>query len=221
MWTQVLSYFCHSNDEHADDKLRQVLKCIEAENILDPMMVLKIISKKPSLQLSVVQNYIVGHIEAEKRQMEKDVRDIETLKAQIDMIKNDNEKLSTRAKIFTNTKCHFTGHPLDLPVIHFMSGYSYNLENVPDSADGKRECPKTAHESRRIFEMSEALNLKSTHHESFFRELKFSTQDGGDGFDKVAEYFGKNLFSNTDKSTSSSVSNNNRDGKMASISEMY
>ena len=158
LWTQVLSYFCHSNDEHADDKLRQVLKCIEAENILDPMMVLKIISKKPSLQLSVVQNYIVGHIEAEKRQMEKDVRDIETLKAQIDMIKNDNEKLSTRAKIFTNTKCHFTGHPLDLPVIHFMSGYSYNLENVPDSADGKRECPKTAHESRRIFEMSEALN---------------------------------------------------------------
>ena len=220
LWTQVLSYFCHSNDEHADDKLRQVLKCIEAENILDPMMVLKIISKKPSLQLSVVQNYIVGHIEAEKRQMEKDVRDIETLKAQIDMIKNDNEKLSTRAKIFTNTKCHFTGHPLDLPVIHFMSGYSYNLENVPDSADGKRECPKTAHESRRIFEMSEALNLKSTHHESFFRELKFSTQDGGDGFDKVAEYFGKNLFSNTDKSTSTSVSNN-RDGKMASISEMY
>ena len=71
------------------------------------MIVLKIVSKNPSLPLSVVKDYIVGHIEAEKRQTEKDLRDIETLKAQIKMIKSDNEKLSTRAKIFTNTKCHF------------------------------------------------------------------------------------------------------------------
>eukprot|EP00944_MAST-04C_sp_MAST-4C-sp1_P004043 g4043.t1 len=210
LWTQVLTYFCHSNDERADDKLRQVLKCIQDEKILDPMIVLKIISKKPSLQLSIVKDYIVGHIEAEKRQAEKDTRDIETLKAQIDMIKTDNEKLRTRAKIFTNTKCHFTGHPLDLPVIHFMSGYSYNLENVPDGPDGRRECPKTANESRRVFEMCDALNSKSTHHESFFRELNFSTQDGGDGFDKVAEYFGQNVFSSIDRNDNNSSDINGR-----------
>ena len=58
--------------------------------------------------------------------------------------------------------------------------------------------------------MCDALNSKSTHHESFFRELNFSTQDGGDGFDKVAEYFGQNVFSSIDSNDNNSSDINGR-----------
>ena len=39
--------------------------------------------------------------------------------------------LTARPKIFKSTKCHFTGAPLELPTVHFLSGNSYNLSSLP------------------------------------------------------------------------------------------
>jgi vacuolar protein sorting-associated protein 11 len=197
LWAQVLSYFCHAPETQENVKLiRQVLKYIEDESILTPLTVLQIASKNPNLPLAVIRDYIINHLDSEAREAKKDRDDIDNLRAQILTIKEDNEKLKSHVKVFPNTKCDFTGHPLELPVIHFMSGFSYNLENVPDSGpDGTRECPNTAQESRRILEMHRTFDFKARKHEDFFRELNFATKDGGEGFDKVAEYFGQNVFS--------------------------
>ena len=195
LWAQVLAYFCHREDSAENQKMiKQILKYIEDENILTPTTVLQIASKNSNLPLSVIRGYIVSHVEAEERQAEKDQDDIDSLRAQIQKLRDENEKLRTHVKVFPNTKCDFTGHPLELPVIHFMSGFSYNLENVPDGPDGRRECPNTANETRRVLEMAHALDDKSGRHEDFFRELKFSASDGGDGFAKVAECFSHNIF---------------------------
>ena len=68
-------------------------KYIENENILTPTTVLQIASKNPNLPLSVIRSYIVGHIEAEERQAERDLNDIDSLRDQIHKLKDENEKL--------------------------------------------------------------------------------------------------------------------------------
>ena len=110
--------------------------------------------------------------------------------------------LATSAQVFQHsTDQLIPDQPLSLPVIHFMSGNSYNLENV-DITDvqlqagvpnaTRRVDPNMAEEHHRLMHMLTDLQHKSQKHEDFYREMQAAGSVSG--FDKVSEYFGLGVF---------------------------
>ena len=94
-------------------------------------------------------------------------------------------------------------HRLELPTVHFLSGNSYNLENVEvtqDSHDGSGHFrhldPNMAKQEHLLTQMHTDLRHKSQKHEDFYREMQAAGRGEGvvGGFDKVAEYFGLGVF---------------------------
>ena len=103
-------------------------------------------------------------------------------------MREEIKQLSSQPKIFKSTKCDLTGAALELPTIHFMSGNSYNMMAL----NGKMEDPKAFAEQQSVFEIMQGLEQRNSQgvHEEFFHELEMSS----DGFETVANYFGKCLF---------------------------
>jgi len=113
----------------------------------------------------------------------------------------DAKTLATESKVFNATSCCMTGAPLELPVVHFMSGNSYNLSSLPlaNSASLDRlEDPKCVNDQNAVLEISRGLAKRRMDvDEEFFSELQMS-QGGESGFALVADYFGKCLFEDDD-----------------------
>ncbi len=87
-------------------------------------------------------------------------------------------------------RCAATGAPLELPVVHFLCGHSFNQRSL---GDGDSECPLCAPEFRRVLEIRRSLRAGGLQQDRFFTELR----EAGDGFAVVAEHFGRGLMNMT------------------------
>jgi hypothetical protein len=185
---------------------------------LPPLLVLSILSKNRSLPVSIVHEYLVKHLRAEQQEICDDAADIVEKRVRIDQIRSKMHTLATSAQVFQHsTDQLIPDQPLNLPVIHFMSGNSYNLENVDITdvplQDGvhnpaRRVDPNMAEEHHRLMHMLTDLQQKSQKHEDFYREMQAAGRGEGSitGFDKVSEYFGLGVFDQpTNRRSSSST----------------
>ncbi|EFJ39770.1 hypothetical protein VOLCADRAFT_108495 [Volvox carteri f. nagariensis] len=93
-------------------------------------------------------------------------------------------------RLFQNSRCSASGGPLELPVVHFLCGHSYNLRQL---GDNDRECPLCGPDQRRVIEIRNSMQGASLQPERFFAELRQSA----DGFAVVAEHFGRGLMNVT------------------------
>jgi hypothetical protein len=221
VWVQVLTYLTSrygattstgktstanssaNSPQQCARHIQQVLQFGSA--YLPPLLVLSILSKNRSLPVSIVHEYLVKHLRAEQQEIRDDATDIIEKRARIDQIRSKMHILATSAQVFQHsTDQLIPDQPLNLPVIHFMSGNSYNLENV-DTTDMSlqhegnkqgRVDPNMAEEHHRLTHMLTDLQQKSQKHEDFFRELQAAGRGEGSisGFDKVSEYFGLGVF---------------------------
>eukprot|EP00884_Botryococcus_braunii_P005454 jgi/Botrbrau1/1490/Bobra.178_3s0045.1 len=81
LWTEVLEYF-GSQTTDCTAQVKEVLSCIEAGNLLPPLVVLQALSKNPNLKLSVVKGYISRHLASENARIEEDRRAIAKYEAE-------------------------------------------------------------------------------------------------------------------------------------------
>ena len=229
LWVQVLTYLTGSYGAPSKNRkgkssssvnnspqqcarhIQQVLQLGSA--YLPPLLVLSILSKNRSLPVSIVHEYLVKHLRAEQQEIRDDTADIVEKRVRIDQIRSKMQTLATSAQVFQHsTDQLIPDQPLNLPVIHFMSGNSYNLENV-DITDvqlqegvhnpTRRVDPNMAEEHHRLMHMLTDLQHKSQKHEDFYREMQAAGRGEGSitGFDKVAEYFGLGVFDQAKKKT--------------------
>ena len=219
LWVQVLTYLTNSygtvttsrsskrgnnasvnSPQQCARHIQQVLQLGSA--YLPPLLVLSILSKNRSLPVSIVHEYLVKHLRAEQQEIRDDTADIIEKRVRIDQIRSKMHTLATSAQVFQHsTDQLIPDQPLSLPVIHFMSGNSYNLENV-DITDvqlqagvpnaTRRVDPNMAEEHHRLMHMLTDLQHKSQKHEDFYREMQAAGSVSG--FDKVSEYFGLGVF---------------------------
>jgi vacuolar protein sorting-associated protein 11 len=226
LWVQVLTYLAASygtvaaggvaaggqggsSPQQCARYIQQVLQLGSA--FLPPLLVLSILSKNRNLPVSIVHEYLVKHLRAEQQAIRDDAADVQEHTREIERIRAQMHRLETSAKVFQHsTDQLIPDQPLALPVIHFMSGNSYNLENVesvPDTpidgrSDGsgattwRRVDPNMAEDQHRLAHMLNDLQEKSQRHEDFYREMQAAGRGEGSitGFDKVAEYFGLGVF---------------------------
>ena len=226
LWVQVLTYLAESygaprltkgsslpaksgasratanNPQICARYIQQVLQLGSA--FLPPLLVLSILSKNKAIPLSIVHEYLVKHLRSEQQAIQDDADDIIESTSQIESIRTQMHVLETCARVFNHsTDQLIPDQPLNLPVIHFMSGNSYNLENVDvthdalDSSGKFRHLdPNMAKQEHLLTQMQTDLRHKSQKHEDFYREMQAAGRGeaGIGGFDKVAEYFGLGVF---------------------------
>ncbi len=79
LWVQALSYFANEPGE-CENEITQVLKHIEALNLLTPIRVIQMLSVKANATLSVVKDFIVRNLQEQTQQMEEDLTEIKKCK---------------------------------------------------------------------------------------------------------------------------------------------
>lgn len=142
------------------------------------------------MQVSLVKDYVARQLTAESAEIAKDRSTIARLQAETAVMKEEASKLKTQPHVFQNSRCAATGQPLELPVVHFLCGHSFNLRSLGES---DQECPLCAPDFKRVLDIRRNMKAGALKPDEFFMQLDASA----DGFSVVAEHFGRGLMNMT------------------------
>ena len=192
-------------EDKAKKSLLVAVEHIERGNILPPLLVLQALSKSgqtgsisssnrksSGLCMGDVRGYIERQLERETSELESCRSQIERLAAESAQMHAEAQKLKSQPRVFQATRCAASGQPLELPIVHFYCGHSFNQKSLGDN-DG--ECPICAPDFKRVAEIKRGMALSAVQQDRFFSELKGGGADGG--FSIVAEYLGRGLLNHT------------------------
>ncbi|OQR92954.1 vacuolar protein sorting-associated protein [Thraustotheca clavata] len=196
LWLLALRYFAErgpypKNGPNTDEwsELKQLLSLVDVQPSLQipPLQVVSILSQSREIPLSVVRPYVVSQLKKDQAHIEADTEEIKKYKQDTQKMRSQMAALSSKAVVFQATKCDLCNHDLDLPVVHFMCGHSYHQNCISET---ERECITCAPEHRHLLSLKQSLEVKAGNHEQFFNQL----ETAADGFNTIAEYFGKGIF---------------------------
>ena len=204
-WMDVLRYLSQlPATSQRDSAIKDSLDHVGQNNVLPPLLALKVLSerKDSGINLGVVRRFLLSQVQRATRQTEEDLRELRELREDTERMKREASELINEPKVFNATTCCMTGAPLELPVIHFMSGNSYNLSSLPPPSSftgDKYEDPKCAQDQNSVVDIRRGLARRRVDvDEEFFSELQ-TARGGEEGFRLIAEYFGKCLFDEEDE----------------------
>lgn len=149
-------------------------------------------------QVSLVKDYVARQLTAESAEISKDRATISRLQAETAVMKEEAQKLKTQPHVFQNSRCAATGQPLELPVVHFLCGHSFNLRSL---GENDQECPLCAPDFKRVLDIRRNMKAGALKPDEFFMQLDASA----DGFSVVAEHFGRGLMNMTAQSMKSAA----------------
>ncbi len=185
LWVEALAYF--AKKEGTVKEITEVLSSIERDNLIPPLLVIQILAERNTATLAVVRDYIIRRLQKENSVIREDDQTIRNLSEETEKMKTEIHELRTQAKIFQSAKCAVCTSPLDLPSIHFLCMHSYHKRCL----DPENECPKCTPENEKILAINRSYEDHADQHEVFFKQLEAAQ----DGFETVAEYFGRRIFS--------------------------
>ena len=168
----------------------------ESENILPPLVVLQILSKSDHVTVSVVKDYIARVLESHTSMIDDDCNAIRRYRDEIERMRAEVHEMSSQARIFQLNKCSICSTPLDLPAIHFYCMHSFHQRCL---GDNEHECPICAGKQRQVETIRANLAASLLSHDKFYQQLENSS----DGFDVVADYFSRGVFSNSSTDSAS------------------
>jgi len=191
LWIQALTYFATLDDDDNGAKYEKeigdVLHNIDNQNLMSPLLVLQILSQKPSMPLNVVKSYITDCLTAESKILEENQREIDGYREETAKLRSEIQELTTQPKVFQISKCTFCGLPLNPPAVHFLCMHSFHQHCL---SENDRECPMCAPSNRQTLDTKRSLEEKANQHSQFMKQLSSSK----DGFSVIAEYCGRCIF---------------------------
>jgi len=191
VWIQVLTYFATLDDEGDDQKYQkeigEVLRNIQNSDLMSPLLVLQILSQKPSMPLSVVREYISECLQKERDAIDENQKQIDLMRRETAKFRSEIQELTTVPKVFQISKCTFCGNPLTLPAVHFMCMHSFHQHCL---GENDRECPLCAASNHQTFDTKRSLEEKANEQAEFRKELSGNK----DGFSIIAKYCGRCIF---------------------------
>ena len=186
LWVQVLTYFA-SLDEKCDQEISDVLDNIDKRGLLSPLLVLQILAQKPSMPLLAVKEYIASCLQAERKVLADNQREIAAYREETAKLRAEIHDLATTPKVFQISKCSYCSQPLTPPAVHFLCMHSFHQHCLPET---ERECPLCAPANRQTLETKRSLEEKANQHSQFMKQLEAAK----DGFSTIAEYCGRSIF---------------------------
>jgi len=188
LWVDALWYFSNTDD---NDKTIQVLNEIERKRLLQPIMIIEILSRSECATLAVVKDYLIRWLTRESEQIAENERLINQFKDYTERMRQQIENMKTSPKVFQATKCSACKHPLELPSVHFMCSHSYHQHCFESyAAENDSDCPLCLPENRKILNQIQSLeNIKNVN-EMFDKQI----QETDDCFSVISDYFSQGLF---------------------------
>ncbi|KAH9095721.1 hypothetical protein LEN26_017769 [Aphanomyces euteiches] len=210
LWLLALKYFSDKKDDPSYTSLQTLLGWMDGlPNLqIPPLQVVSILSQARDLPLSVVRQYVINQLKQDQAHIDRDEDEIKKFKQDTQKMRAQLAALGSKAMVFQATKCDLCGHDLDLPVVHFMCGHSFHQNCISET---DRECMTCAPEHRHFQSLKTSLELKASNHEQFFNQL----ETAADGFNTIAEYFGKGIFKADDPTTAGFLDDNLSDSRFS------
>ncbi|XP_064424845.1 vacuolar protein sorting-associated protein 11 homolog [Latimeria chalumnae] len=189
LWEQALSYFARK-EEDCKEHITAVLKHIERNNLMPPLLVVQTLAHNSTATLSVIKDYLISKLQQQSDQIAQDEWKVHKYREETAKIRQEIEELKHSAKIFQKTKCSMCNSPLELPSIHFLCGHSFHQHCFESYAENDAECLTCLAENRKVKDMIQTQEQKRDLHDQFQHQLKCSH----DGFSVIADYFGRGVF---------------------------
>ena len=82
------------------------------------------------IQVSLVKGYVGRALQHCNADIAADRGVIQQLQSDTAALRAEAGKLRSTAHVFQNSRCAATGTALELPVVHFMCGHSFNLRSL-------------------------------------------------------------------------------------------
>lgn len=183
LWDQSLLYFANEGPK-TEDHLLSVLEQLNSRHG-STIRIVDILShaKEPHL-LGAVKNMLIRQLQTQQSAIESDYKEITTNIQKTKNIKEDIRSLQTTGRIFNNHR------HLELPTVHFLSGHSYSVADIPD----KNKDPQTIETFQILQAQLNSMKSKAMDHSEFFRTLDRSVgQKDEDPFSHVSAYLGRGL----------------------------
>ena len=169
LWIQSLNYFAIKTED-CTNEISEILTNIDRSNLLPPLMVIQILSKKSTATLSLIKEYITRRLHTENQLITEDAKQIKDFTDETKKMKGEITELKTSAKIFQLNKCTYCSSPLDLPAVHFLCMHSFHQRCL---GENESECPNCAPQNKKILEIKRSLEENVNQHDEFFRRVCF------------------------------------------------
>eukprot|EP00939_MAST-03C_sp_MAST-3C-sp1_P004979 g4979.t1 len=214
LWTRLLVALASDNGGAAanegssvvkrrDEHLRAVLKRLSENGELAPTEVLNILSRNSRVGVETALPFVLDALESQELAIKRMDDDIQRrFEASQRMRREVNEFRAQRRIDFATPSapssssleekaCARCNLPLDLPVVHFVSGHSYHARCCAygESSDAVT-CPALESQIEKVRRIKEKLERKCKDISGLSEDI----EKADDGFAKIAEYFGMGIF---------------------------
>ena len=186
LWGQALHFLAAKGGE--GEAIKVVLKNIEANDLVPPLIVLEALRTSKDVPISYVNQFVLNAFSKLKKSVEKSKQSVKEDEAAIASMREEVTLLQANDKplIFQATRCFQCGLALELPSVHFFSGHSYHSYCIPQNGRD----PKCSEEDDQKKNLLLTRKNAASNPDEFFKFLR----DSPDGFAAVSDYFGRGLF---------------------------
>lgn len=190
LWIQALQYFSKREEYNCKEFIMQIISNIERLNLLQPLMVIKILSQNSTLTIDTVKEYLLKRMRKEEKEIEEDQETVNRHLKSIMELKNQIDHLKTEPIIFQANRCEYCSDELNFPSIHCLCNHSFHADCFENHSvdDG---CPTCAVDNSNFLNLiKQNEESKKNLHDAFHKSLERSV----DKFEVIADYLGKGLF---------------------------
>lgn len=138
---------------------------------------------------------------SEMEAMQRDMHTLATKSVRSWFVAHSHFLLPHRPITFQGIKCHACSASLTLPAVHFLCQHSFHQRCLPEPSVSSSssevpplpsmQCPKCASELRKVREIINARKAQAKQHDRFLKQIETADTDG---WNTVAEYFGRGVF---------------------------
>lgn len=174
-----------------DERLSQLLKIIEHEKIVPPMVVIKILSDSKRASLGSVKDYLIRFLGKLNDRYLDNENAIDHYKDDTEIVRQKIEDFENHQTVFQPSKCSACQGILDLPSVHFLCNHSYHQNCFYNYSAENDECPICVSTNRKLLD---EIGSHETSKSSIDRlEKQFSTPND-DVFNNLAKLYGYGFF---------------------------
>ncbi|KAG6190410.1 hypothetical protein E4U36_002893 [Claviceps purpurea] len=193
-------------EEAGPDELASVLSKIDKDGLMAPLQVVQTLVGQSAgggvATMGMIKPYLYETILRERKEIEVNRRQIETLRSDTDKRRAEFTDLGAKPAVFQATRCSDCGQGLDLPAVHFLCKHSFHQRCLRGGGGGGGgggtgeedrgddvECPQCKGGNDLIRKMREEQRKAAMKHDLFRAELEGSE----DRFGTVAKWFGRGV----------------------------
>lgn len=175
---------------NGDERLGQLLKTIEHQKAIAPMIVIEILLDSKRSTLASAKEYLMRYLGRLNDRHLENVSSIDRYEVDTKTIRQKIDEFQNHHLIFQPTKCQACSGVLDIPSVHFLCGHSYHQNCFYNHSEGNDECPSCAKTNQMLLDEIGSHEMSKS---SLDDAENQAIMPGDDVFASTSRFFGYGL----------------------------